>query len=213
MIQMTNQKLFLINHKHNKLQLKMKEKSDPYQFMSNGQKFRIKKVDIIFWFIILIFGGLSLLMFGKLGNAISLTQNSLLALICGTIAIGASILYFPILIIKFLFHWGRTENLTRQQALGKIKAKNTSNWIKSKAIIIQTIPHANIVENGEIVAKLTSFKIKLEHYEGIPMITKADIFDVIIPLADLPKFGINTKINVLVSPNRLTAVFDTETKS
>ena len=171
---------------------------DKFKMLSNGQKFRIKKADVVFL----------LLLVSAVGVYFYTEKYFFLVL---TIALG--ILYLPILIIKLLFQWGRTKEMTMEQALRKVKHYDTSDWRKSKAIITQIIPCDIITKNGRVAAKMTSFTVRLENYGDNPMVNEARIFDKIMPIAHFQSFGINTKVDVLVNPSRNTAIFDPENEN
>jgi len=172
--------------------------TDKFKMLSYGQKFRIKKADVVF-----------LLLLASAGGMYYYTEKYFFLVL--TIALG--ILYLPILIIKLLFHWGRTKEMTMEQALRKVKHYDTSDWRKSKAMITQIIPGDIITENGKAVAKMTAFTVRLENYGDNPMVNEARIFDVIMPIAHFQSFGINTRVDVLVKPTRFTAIFDPENEN
>jgi len=168
---------------------------DKFRMLSHGQKFRIRKADVVFLLLLASASG----MYYYTGKYFFLV-----------LAIALGILYLPILIIKLSFHWGRTKEISMEQALKKVKHYDASDWRKSKAIITQIIPCDIITENGKAVAKMTSFTVRLENYGDNPMLNEARIFDVIMPIAHFQSFGINTKVNVLVNPNKVTAIFEPE---
>jgi hypothetical protein len=171
---------------------------DKFKMLSHGQKFRIKKADIVFLLLLASAGG----MYYYTGKYFFMVL---------TVSLG--ILYLPILILKLIFHWGRTKEMTMEQALRKVKHYDTSDWRKSKAMITQILPGDIITENGKAVAKMTSFKVWLENYGENPMINEAFISDVIMPITHFQSFAINTQVDVLVKPTRITAIFDPENEN
>lgn len=168
--------------------------TDKFKMLSHG----LKKADIV-----------SLLLLASAGGMYYYTGKYFFLVL--TVSLG--ILYLPILILKLIFHWGRTKEMTMAQALRKVKHHDTSDWRKSKAMITQILPGDIITENGKAVAKMTAFTVRLENYGDNPMVNEARIFDVIMPIAHFQSFGINTKVDFLVKLTRFTAIFDPENEN
>ena len=172
------------------------ESTDKFKMLSHGQKFRIRKVDVVFYLLI-----------ASAGVLCCYTKHLFFLILLGVLIL----LYLPILMLKLIVHFfGRTKEMTMEQALREVRHYDTSDWVKSKAIITQILPGNIIKENGKAVAKMTAFKVRLENYGENPMINEAYIPAMVMPITHFQSFGINTQVDVLVKPTRMTAIFDPE---
>lgn len=172
------------------------ESTEKFKVLSHGQKFRIRKVDLVFYLLI-----------ASAGVLCCYTKHLFFLILLGVLIL----LYLPILMLKLIVHFfGRTKEMTMEQALREVKHYDTSDWVKSKAIITQILPGNIIKENGKAVAKMTAFKVRLENYGENPMINEAYIPAMVMPITHFQSFGINTQVDVLVKPTRMTAIFDPE---
>ncbi len=156
-------------------------------------KMKIKKFDYLIWAVLLL-----------IGVAFYFTQQYLVLLI----AIPFLIFYGIILFLRLLIFSAGKPTQIHSDDIHPHKI-NTSGWIKSRAKIIEILPSDEIINDGKVIARFVGFKLKIEKYDGVPMIHELFINNVITPISKLQSMGINTEVQVLLNPkNKYVGVFD-----
>lgn len=86
---------------------------------------------------------------------------------------------------------------------------DTSQWLGGRGVIMNYTPHADVVENGEVVGHLMWFLIKVE--DGFSKKWQAYVKDHFIPISHLKSFGSNTEVFLFYNPQKiLDVVFDVD---
>lgn len=161
-------------------------------------KMKIKKFDYLIWAVLLL-----------IGVAFYFTQQYLVLLI----AIPFLIFYGIILFLRLLIFSAGKPTQIHSDDIHPHKI-NTSGWIKSRARIIEIFPSDEIVNEGIVTAKFVGFKVKVEKYDGVPMVHELFINNVITPLSYLNSLAINSEAHVLIHPHhKYVAVFDPEVET
>jgi len=162
------------------------------------KKLRVKTFDYFMWAILAIVGIL-----------FYFTQQYFVLLI----AIPFLLFYLIIWFLRLLlFYAGRSAQVPYDDI--HPHKLNTSGWIKSRAKILEILPSDEIVDEGIVTAKFVGFKVKVEKYDGVPMVHELFINNVITPLSYLNSLAINSEAHVLIHPHhKYVAVFDPEVET